>query len=98
MTSQGSITTKAIFKGYNNGIFHFIDDSDYIYEFHEISDDAKESFNLFDNKFINETFYITYITETEIDKFDQEEEINSIIGLELVKSTDFDIDLDNNSI
>ncbi|MGB3149915.1 MAG: hypothetical protein WBB27_04565 [Maribacter sp.] len=59
------------FNGYEDGIFSFTDTDGYSIDFHHISEEAKATFDLTQDKFKGKLFQITFIGETEID--DQEE-------------------------
>lgn len=92
MADQDQETIKSIFKGYKNGIFHFIDQNHYLYEFHGIEDDINEIYQLNNNKYLEECFYVTYETVKETDEFDRDNEMNIIVGLELITSDYSDVD------
>lgn len=52
-------TNKSIFTRYKNGIFHYMDENDYPNEFHGIQDDINNIYQLYNNIFLEECFYVT---------------------------------------
>lgn len=85
MVSQETEKMKGTFNGYEDGIFSFTDTDGYSIEFHHISDVAKATIDLSQEKFKGKLFQITFIGETEMDDQNEEITVNRITALKVVE-------------
>tara|TARA_R110001592_G_scaffold202728_2_gene452304 strand:+ start:2189 stop:2497 length:309 start_codon:yes stop_codon:yes gene_type:complete len=69
------------FAGYEDGVYVFTDKDGYNAEFASITDEVSKKYNLTDKTYIGKQFIITFIVETEMDEFDEEVQVSSIVGL-----------------
>lgn len=82
---EETITIKATFDGFEEGIYYFTDEEDTSLYFETINEESIEKYNLLEEKFIGESFEITYKIETKIDEYDEEYEALSIVKLKLIE-------------
>ena len=71
--------------GMEDDVYYFTDTDGFSMEFHNINQEALDSFDLSDDKYKGAVFTITYISEPEIDELDEEVMVNSIIGLKMMQ-------------
>ncbi len=69
------------FASYEDGVYVFTDKDGYNAEFTNMTDEVSQKYNLTDNTYIGKQFIITFIVETEMDEFDEEIQVSTIIGL-----------------
>ncbi|MDX1773647.1 hypothetical protein [Oceanihabitans sediminis] len=81
---QDKTTIQATFDGFESDAYYFIDDTDTIYTFDNISKEASKKFDLTDESNIGESFEITFTTETISDDMENEIEVLTIVELKKI--------------
>lgn len=69
------------FVGFEDDVYVFTDKDGYNAEFANIIDEVSQKYNLTDKTYIGKQFIITFIVETEMDEYDEEIQVSTIIGL-----------------
>lgn len=84
-TIQESEQVTATYVGMEDDVYYFTDTDGFSMEFHNINQEALDSFDLSDDTFKGTVFTITYISEPEIDELDEEIMVNTIIELKMMQ-------------
>lgn len=82
---EDTITIKATFDGFEEGVYYFTDEEDNSFSFETISKETLEKYNLLKEEFIGESFEVTYKIETKTDEYDDEYEAYAIVKLKLIE-------------
>ena len=85
LTVQETESMAGTFNGYEDSIFSFTDTDGYSMEFNHISDEAKVTIDLTDNKYIGKLFQVTFTSESEIDDQDEEMTVNTITAIKILE-------------
>jgi hypothetical protein len=84
-TEQETLSLTPVFSGFEYDVYNFIDEDGNIYEFESIEENAKNKYDLKKNDYKEKFFDISYVIETEIDEFDNTEEVFIIFDLKLIE-------------
>ncbi len=77
-------TITATFTGHSEGTYYFEDEDELTYAFDSMSETALEQFDLTLEDYKGKEFKVTYISSTDVNDDDDEFEVLSITGLELI--------------
>lgn len=85
IVSQDTEKITASFDTYEDGVYYFVDADGYTIMFNHISKEAKTRYDLTSDDFIGKSFEITYFSENEMDEFDEEISVQTIVSLKLLE-------------
>lgn len=80
--TQDTVRVNGTYDRHEDGVYFFMGDEGEIYEFHDITEEASEAFDLMDEALIGKLFNITFTLEM---GEDDEMEYNTIIALKLIE-------------
>ena len=69
------------FVSYEDGVYVFTDKDGYNAEFTNVSDEVSQKYDLTNKTYIGKQFIITFIVDTEMDEFDEEIQVSTIVDL-----------------
>lgn len=79
---QDTVKVNGTYDRHEDGIYYFLGDKGEMYEFHDITEEASEAFDLMDEALVGKLFNITFTLEM---GEDDEMEYNTIIALKLLE-------------
>ncbi|WP_346883165.1 hypothetical protein [uncultured Algibacter sp.] len=84
--NQNTETVVAIYAGYENGVYNFMDTDSNAMAFELISDEAKAKYDLSGDEFKGQSFSISYESVADTDETSNEGASNKIVDLELIEA------------
>ena len=79
---QDTVRVSGTYDRHEDGIYYFTGDNGEILEFHDISEEASEAFDLMDEALVGKLFSITFSSET---GENDDMEYNTIISLKILE-------------
>lgn len=79
---QDTVRVSGTYDRHEDGIYYFKGDKGEVYEFHDITEEASEAFDLMDEALIGKLFSITFTLEMDED---DEMEYNTITALKIIQ-------------